>query len=218
MGLTLISTPIGHSKDITLRALDSLKTADIVIGEERKPLFRLFASLGLPKPEKYELLNEHSSDGDYQELLKICNQQNVALVTDCGTPGFCDPGAKLVDLCRRNKIPVTSHPGASSLMTFLSLTGIRLDQFYFQGFLPRESADRIKRLKHLDQKFRPYILMDTPYRLSKTLSQCQDIHSSRQAVIGVDLTSKSEEVFHGTVSQILKKFSGQKREFLLLIL
>jgi len=217
MPLTLVSVPIGNPKDITLRALETLKAADVIVGEERKPLFRLLKTLGLDKPERYELLNEHSAPEDVVALAEICSQTHVALVTDCGTPGFCDPGAHLVKQCRKRSIPVTTNPGACSLSTFLSVTGQRLDQFYFQGFLPRETSERIKRLKVLDQNHRPFVVMDTPYRLEKTIQQILEVCGKRSLTLGTNLTQEDEKVFVGTAEKVLKDIRGQKREFLLLV-
>ena len=122
MPLKLVATPIGDPKDITLRAIDVLKEADVVIGEERREVSKLLKSLGI-EAKMLELLNEHSRDNDVTDLLELCRTKSVALVTDCGTPGFCDPGARLVAACRREGILSTPVPGASSLMCLLSVSG-----------------------------------------------------------------------------------------------
>lgn len=217
MALTLISVPIGNLGDITLRALESLKSADLYIGEERKPMFRLLKELGVDTPKNYELLNEHSEAADIKKLAQLCKEQKVVLVTDCGTPGFSDPGAELVKACRDLNIPVTANPGASSLTTFLSLTGVRMTSFHFEGFLPRETSEREKRLKQLANLKQKIILMDTPYRLKKTLEQCSQFLPGKKFVLGMDLTKPNEEVFSGSIKEILKKYDGNKREFLLLV-
>lgn len=217
MSLTLVAVPIGNLGDITLRALETLKTCDLIIGEERKPMFKLLKSLGLPTPENFELLNEHSEKDDILRIAKICSQKKVALITDCGTPGFSDPGAELVKACRKLNTPVTSNPGASSLTTFISLTGVKLKQFHFEGFLPRESSDREKRLKQLSQFKLPIILMDTPYRLKKTLGECSEHFKQKYCVLGMDLTKENEEILSGSFTDVIKKYDGTKREFLMLI-
>ena len=117
MSLTLVAVPIGNIGDITLRALETLKAADLYIGEERKPMFRLLKELGVETPKNYELLNEHSEKNDIKNLAALCKDQKAVLVTDCGTPGFSDPGAELVNECRKMGIEVTSNPGPSSLTT-----------------------------------------------------------------------------------------------------
>ncbi len=217
MSLTLVSVPIGNSGDVTLRALESLKNATLYIGEERKPMFRLLKELGVATPSHYELLNEHSSQQEIQSLAELCRDQQAVLVTDCGTPGFSDPGAELVHECRKQKIAVTANPGASSLTTFLSLSGVKLPQFDFKGFLPRETSEREIFFKALASYKTPVIVMDTPYRLKKTLAQCEQFLPNKNFVLGLDLTKPNEQVASGSIKNILKQYSGGKQEFLLLI-
>lgn len=215
MSLTLIATPIGNPEDITLRAMNILKDAEVMIGEERRETETLLKRLGLQK--EIVLLNEHSGPEDLKKLLELCRIQSVALVTDCGTPGFCDPGADLVGLCRAQGIEVTSAPGASSLMTLISLAGRRLDQFYFKGFLPADRDQREMELKNLGQIRSPIILMDTPYRLSRLMKELAERYSKWEVLLGLDLTSSKEEIVEGKCSHVLGKIQGQKREFMLIL-
>lgn len=217
MSLTLIAVPIGNLGDITLRALESLREADLFIGEERKPMFRLLKELGISTPQNFELLNEHSEPEEIRSLANLCKNQKAVLMTDCGTPGFSDPGAELVRECRFLNIPVTSNPGASSLTTFLSLCGLKLTQFNYHGFLKRETEEREKEIKNFSQIKVPTIIMDTPYRLKKTLQECAQYLPSKKFVLGMDLTKNNEEVLSGDIHDIIKKYDGGKREFLLLI-
>lgn len=217
MALTLVSVPIGNREDITLRALKSLKLAELYIGEERKPMFRLLKELGVATPKNYELLNEHTEPKEITALAKKCQEFETVLITDCGTPGFSDPGAELVRECRKKNIPVTSNPGACSLAVFMSLSGVKLTQFNFSGFLPRETKERENKLRELGRLKQPTIIMDTPYRLKKTLQQCKQLLAHKNFVLGMDLTKPNEEILTGSISEILKKYQGDKREFLLLI-
>ncbi len=217
MSLTLVAVPIGNLGDITLRALNSLKEADLYIGEERKPMFRLLKELGIETPKNYELLNEHSETSDLQRLSALCQDQKVVLLTDCGTPGFSDPGAELVALCRNNNIKVTSNPGASSLTTFLSLCGVRLTHFDFLGFPPREASQRTQFFKDLATNNNPKILMDTPYRLQRTIQECAQFATNKNMVLGIDLTKDNEVFYTGTCSQVAKNCQENKREFLCLL-
>src|ERR1035441_2223268 len=151
MPLTLVSTPIGHFEDITLRAIETLKKCDGIICEELKPARVLLKRIGLgggeglPDVKKLYQLNEHSKPSDLKELIDLCRRQNIALVSDCGTPGFCDPGGVLVDACYKEKIPVQIAPGVTSLGALLSLTGEEIKEFFFVGFLPQEKNDRSQR-------------------------------------------------------------------------
>jgi len=217
MSLTLVAVPIGNPKDITIHGLEALKGCDLIIGEERKPLFQLFRTLELPRPETFELLNEHSDPDDIHKLAQLCHSQKVALVTDAGTPGFCDPGADLVRQCRQLNIEIRNAPGACSLTAFLSLLGQPLHQFHFEGFLPRKTEERKKRLKLLASMKIPVILMDTPYRLSKTLEELKENCPKSLITLGCDLTSTDELILIGSADKIAKKIGAKKANFLLMI-
>ena len=168
-------------------------------------------------PKEIELLNEHSKPDDFEFLLELCEHKNIALISDCGTPGFCDPGAELIALCRQNNIPVKTLPGASSLMVFLSGVGLRIPEFHFRGFIPAKTQARELEWKKLQRSKIPFIIMDTPYRLNKVLSECSQYLAKRRLYIGVDLTKENEAFACGSAKELMKKFEGQKREFILLV-
>lgn len=216
MSLKIIATPIGNPGDITLRAIESLREADVVIGEERSEVSKLLKRLEI-KDKKLELLNEHSKDDDVAELLKMCRESKVALVSDCGTPGFCDPGARLVRACRAAGIEVQGLPGASSLMTLLSLNGTDVREFVFRGFLPAERDERTQALNELKREGRAVVLMDTPYRLGRLLSELAEAFGDRKALIGLNLTQETERVIEAPLSKLAKDLEGQKAEFILLL-
>ena len=140
MSLFVIATPIGHYPDLGHRSLEILKKCPIIITEERKEGSRLLRHFGIAG-RQLEELNEHSSKEDLGELVKLCKSGEVALISDAGTPGFCDPGADLVALCRKQAISVKSVPGPSSLMALLSICGRRIDQFYFRGFISPKTEE-----------------------------------------------------------------------------
>lgn len=217
MPLYVIATPIGNPEDMTLRGQRLIDEADFIIGEEAKPTRKLLKSIGLSPQKPMELLNEHSKSEDIMQLAEKCKGQNVALVSDCGTPGFCDPGAGLVAYCRKLDIDVKSIPGPSSLTALLSVSGQRLDQFYFRGFLPSKTELRQKALKTLSQITEPIILMDTPYRLKKTLEDCRLHFKKRKLILGVKMSFAEEAVFIGTAQEILKKIKHEKAEFILIV-
>ncbi len=216
MSLSVIATPIGNPKDISLRAIECLTNAEVVIGEEFKEVSKLLKSLDI-KGKALEVLNEHSTPEDVQALLKICLEKNVALVSDCGTPGFCDPGASLIQLCRKHKLEVRTLPGASSLMGLLSLSGERINQFVFRGFLPAENEARAAEIKKLKTETRPLVLMDTPYRLKKLLSELSEAMPQRRALLACDLTQETEVVIECLVKDLSSKLVKEKAEFMLLL-
>lgn len=216
IGLELIATPIGDPGDITLRAIEALRAASVVIGEERREVSTLLKRLGI-EGKRMELLNEHSRDDDVRELADFCSRERVALVTDCGTPGFCDPGAKLVALCRKRGIAVRSLPGASSLMVLLSMSGSDLREFVFRGFLPAEREERARALKELERERRPIVLMDTPYRLSRLLSELSAKWPKRRALLGLDFTLPTEAVWEGELDSLAARVKDRKAEFMLVV-
>jgi 16S rRNA (cytidine1402-2'-O)-methyltransferase len=147
----------------------------------------------------------------------VCGK-NVVLVSDCGTPVFCDPGAHLISLCRKEKISVIAAPGASSLMTLLSLSSEKLLKFHFAGFLPREKEERLREIKKLSLLKESFIVMDTPYRLKPTIDQLAIQMPNRKALLGCDLTLKEELVIEGPLSKINSQISpDDKKEFILLV-
>ena len=214
MPLHLVATPIGHPHDMSLRAIETLKTADVVIGEERKEVSKLLKLHGI-EGKRLELLNEHSEDSDVKELLQLCRDHNVALVSDCGTPGFCDPGARLVAACRAKGLITSPIPGASSLMCLLAVSGQAMNQFLFRGFLPVEREERKAAILELGRERRPVILMDTPYRLDRLLSELAQIWPERRALIGCNLTQMDEIIVEAPVLELSKKFADQKAEFIM---
>lgn len=216
MALFLVATPIGNPNDISDRAKHFLQNTQNIILEERKEGTAFLRTIGITG-RNYLQLNEHSTKEDLQELLKLCESSDVALITDCGTPGFCDPGADLVKLCRQKKIPVKSLPGASSLMTLLSLSSERLDQFVFRGFVSNDSEVREKEWPVVAKENRALVLMDTPYRLQKMLGELKSYFPSRKILIVLDMTQENEIQWEGLGSHIdLEKFP-KKAEFMVLV-
>ena len=162
-------------------------------------------------------LNEHSKKEDLEDLLELCKTKDCALISDCGTPNFCDPGAALVKLCRKHNIPVKSLPGPSSLMHILSLSSERIDQFLFRGFLPAKTELRQRALQELKGIKTPVIIMDTPYRLNKTISELAGTMPKRKALLGLNLTAEDEYVHEASLEKIASELSPMKAEFMLLI-
>jgi len=214
--LYLVATPIGDIKEITLRALDILKSADIILCESTKETSKLLKQLEI-KAQKYEILDEHSTAEDLQNLVTLCEQHTVALVSDCGTPGFCDPGNDLIRLCRKKNIEVKSVLGASSLMGLLSLSSRKLNEFIFRGFLPAESESRAKEWQKLKNEKKAIILMDTPYRLKKTIAELIQYLPQREMLLALNLSQPDESIIEGKASTLSQKLKFDKAEFMLLI-
>jgi 16S rRNA (cytidine1402-2'-O)-methyltransferase len=215
MSLSLVAIPLGHPQDITLRALECLRTCDGVIGEERREASTFLKKMQIDKP--LELLNEHSTPQEVAKLGDLCRDREMVLISDCGTPGFCDPGAELIRLCRSQKIPVRSLPGPSSLMLLLSLSSQRLNQFVFYGFLPAAQELRQAELKDLVHEPRAMVLMDTPYRLSRLVTELAQVLPQRRALLTLDLTAPTEKILEGSLNELATSVAETKAEFMLLL-
>lgn len=215
--LYIVATPIGNPKDITLRALDILKKVDAVICEEYRQGSRLLNKLEIEK----ELipLNEHNEEEEAQNIMvRLAKGEIMAIISDAGTPVFADPGQHLLELLYQMKIPVSPIPGPASLMAALSLCDFSIDRFVFAGFPPRKSQHREGFLAKYKNETVPVILMDTPYRMTKLLEEVASIFGKNQDILlACDLTQRKEAIFRGSVSEILPRVSGQKREFILIL-
>jgi 16S rRNA (cytidine1402-2'-O)-methyltransferase len=204
--LTIVSTPIGDPKDITLRAIEILASADIILCEDLKPARRLLHELRLEK----ELLplNEHTTKEATNEALELLLEgKNLALISDAGTPLLADPGSLLVKKAIENGVRVTAAPGASSLLGALVLSDMPLETFYFAGFLPRDKSDRLRRARELAAIRDTVVLFEAPYRLSQLLDDLiTACGGNREAAIAVDLTTSKERVLRGPLFELREQF------------
>lgn len=216
--LYVVATPIGNSRDITLRALEILNKANAIICEEFRQGSQLINQYHIKCPELITL-NEHNEQSQTLEIIHRLHQnQNLALISDCGTPVFADPGHVLIQKAVESGILVIPIPGPSSLMAALSILDIKLDKFVFGGFLPRKKKGRQDELKRLYALHMAIILMDTPYRLNALLKDVFKIFGKNQWVtLACDLTLASEEIYRGRVGNILMELANQKKEFILII-
>lgn len=216
--LYIVATPIGNPQDITLRALEILKSADRIICEERRIGSTILRQLKIGEKPLVEL-NEHNEEQQAQELaMALLNGETMALISDCGTPAFADPGALLVQLALDYEIKIVPVPGASSLMTLLSVSPAPLKEFYFAGFLPRKEDERRRRLDQLRKLRVPVVLMDTPYRLERMLQDVQSTFGKgRMITLGLNLTLPNEKILHQPVGEIIRQLKGQKSEFILIV-
>jgi 16S rRNA (cytidine1402-2'-O)-methyltransferase len=219
--LYIVATPIGNIHDITLRAIETLKSADAIICEERKEGSKLLKRLDI-KAKELMPLNEHNerekSERINEIILLLHEGKQLALISDCGTPVFSDPGALLIQQAVLFNVPVIPIPGPSSLMAALSVLDESLERFVFGGFLPRDSDKRLEELKTLDRSGYPIILMDTPYRLNRLLDEIGSAYGKgRRITLACDLTLPNESIHRGTIKQIQAQVAGRKAEFILVV-
>lgn len=216
--LYIVSTPIGNWDDITLRALKILRDVDLLVCEEFRVGSTLLKKLSLPPKELIDL-NEHNENEQVGIVIqKLFEGANIALISDCGTPVFADPGHILINQATQMGIDVVPIPGPSSLMAALSVLDFKLDRFYFAGFLPREKEHRKSVLNSLRSMDIPIILMDTPYRLQKLLDEVgQTFGKNRRITLGINITMDNEKFLRGTVAEIIKQLNQKKAEFILVV-
>ncbi len=190
--LFLCATPIGNLDDITLRVLETLKNADLVAAEDTRNTLKLLNHYGIRRP--LTSYHEHNKYEKADELIaRLAGGENIALVTDAGTPAISDPGEVLAAKCLEQGIRVTSLPGACALITALTMSGMPARRFCFEGFLPQEKKEKRHILEALEQEERTTILYEAPHRLKKTLEELSDALGKRRIVLCRELTKKYEE-------------------------
>ena len=219
--LYLVSVPIGNYLDITLRAITTLKSVDFIICEEFKEAGKLLRHLGIRKD--LISLNEHNQETGSQDIIdEYFNKENVsaALISDAGTPVFNDPGYELVKLCIEQNITIVTVPGASSFMPALSGSGLKLDKFYYAGWLSQKTEIRLGELQRLKNIKELLILYETPYRLKSLLNDVSKVFGSNiYIVVAYELTTERERFFRGLINFVIQQIEENyvKGNFVLLI-
>lgn len=218
-GLYLVATPIGNIRDITLRALDVLSGADVVACEDTRQTGKLLSLLGLKK--KLIPYHEHNADEQRPKIIdRMRHGERVALVSDAGMPLISDPGYKLVRSCYDLNIYVTSLPGANAPLTAMQLSGLPSDHFAFLGFLPSKTKARKDILKKWQSVEASLIIFESANRIEGSLQDCLECLGDRQMALTRELTKKFEEVWRGTISEILHRLQEEgapKGEIVLVI-
>ena len=204
-GLYVTATPIGHSRDITLRALDVLKSCDVIAAEDTRVTAKLLAIHGVSKP--LQSYNDHNAALERPRLLaRLRDGARIALVSDAGTPLISDPGFKLVREATGEGIAVYAIPGACAALAALSVAGLPTDRFLFAGFPPARSGERRTFLAELKGIRATLIFYESPQRLAESLLDMTAIFGPRHAVIARELTKFHEEIRRGTLSGLAGTF------------
>lgn len=208
MKLFVVPTPIGNLEDITLRAINVLKSADVILAEDTRTSGNLLKHLGISKPlQSYHIHNEHQTVARVTE--RILKGETMALVSDAGTPAISDPGFLLVRECLRQDIPVECLPGPTAFVPALVNSGLPNDRFTFEGFLPHKKG-RQTRLQQLAQEDRTMIFYESPHRLLKSLQQFAEYFGADRPVsVSRELTKMFEENVRGTVTEVLAHFTAK---------
>ena len=207
--LTIVPTPIGNLQDITLRALQALREADLVAAEDTRHSSVLLLHHNIKKPMLS--LHEHNEAARATDLVEeIAAGKSVALVTDAGTPGISDPGFRLIRACRERGVPVTVLPGPSAVITALVGSGFPTDAFFFGGFLPVKSGRRRTELERATARRETSIYFESPHRLLKTLDVLAEIAPDAKVCVARELTKKFEEYRRGSAMELRTHFETRQ--------
>lgn len=204
--LYLCATPIGNLEDITLRALETLKNVDLIAAEDTRHSIKLLNHFEIKT--KMTSYHEYNRVEKARYLVKLLNEgQNIALITDAGTPGISDPGEELVRQCHESGIEVTALPGACALINALIISGQPTRRFCFEAFLPSDKKERAMVLEQLKDETRTIILYEAPHRMIKTLDELLKSLGNRKMTICRELTKKHETAFVSTIQDALDYYA-----------
>ncbi|MBR5849474.1 MAG: 16S rRNA (cytidine(1402)-2'-O)-methyltransferase [Alistipes sp.] len=216
--LYLVPTPIGNLDDITLRAINVLRSVDLILAEDTRTTSFLLKHLGIEKPlRSHHKFNEHATAQLFMETVEA--GRDVALVSDAGTPGISDPGFLLVRTCVEQGVEVETLPGPTALIPALVNSGFPCDRFCFEGFLPQKKG-RMKQLQRCAEEERTMIFYESPYRVVKCLEQFAEVFGEDRPIsVSRELTKKFEQTVRGTIGEVLAHFREHepKGEFVLVV-
>ena len=214
--LYIVATPIGNLEDITLRAIKVLKEVDIIAAEDTRHTLKLLNHLEISKP----LISYHRHNEDIKTdvLIKELKEgKNIALVSDAGTPGICDPGEEVIKKCIEEEIKIVPIPGACAMINALICSGLDTKEFLFMGFLPLNKKNRKEKLEEIRNETKTIILYEAPHKLEATLKDLKDIIEDRKIVLARELTKIHEEYIRENIDVLIEKAKDIKGEIVLII-
>ncbi len=213
--LYVVATPIGNLEDVSLRALRVLREVKLIAAEDTRKTKRLLNAYHIQTPTTS--YHEHNKKTKLDYILNRLKEGDVALVSEAGMPGVSDPGYELIGAANRTGIPVIPVPGPSAVITALVVSGLPTDRFLYLGFLPRRAGARKQALQSAAQETGTLIILEAPHRLPATLNDLKMVLGDRQLAVCRELTKLHEEVFRGTISQAIDRFTEPRGEFTLVI-
>lgn len=214
--LYIVATPIGNLEDITLRALRILKEVDLIAAEDTRQTLKLLNHFEITKP----LISYHRHNEEIKSdilIQKLKNEENIALVSDAGTPGICDPGEEVIKKAIENNIDVIPIPGACAMINALVASGIGTSEFVFLGFLPLNKKLRKEKLDEIKGTEKTIIIYEAPHKMKATLEDLKDILEDRKIVLVRELTKIHEEFIRKNINEILSDIDNLKGEMILII-
>jgi 16S rRNA (cytidine1402-2'-O)-methyltransferase len=207
--LFIVSTPIGNLADITLRSIQVLKSADLILAEDTRTSLKLLKHYNIKTAvESFHMHNEHNK---LEYIInKLKNNVEIALISDAGTPGISDPGFLLVRECVKHEVDIECLPGPTAFVPALVCSGLPTDRFSFEGFLPVKKG-RTKRLKQIAEEKKTMVFYESPHRLLKTLNDFSNYFNDESSIsVSRELTKLFEETFRGTIKESIKYFEKNK--------
>jgi 16S rRNA (cytidine1402-2'-O)-methyltransferase len=213
--LYVVATPIGNLEDITLRAIRVLKEVKLIAAEDTRKTRQLLTAYGIKTPTTSYHAHNKRTKLDY--ILGRLENDDVALVSDAGTPGISDPGFELIAAVHEENIPIVPIPGPSVLVSSLVVSGLPTASFTFVGFLPSKRAERRRVLKSLSEEPRTLVLFESPHRLNDSLADMLAVLGDRRVTLCRELTKLHEEIYYGHFSDALEHFDSPRGEFTLVV-
>lgn len=214
--LYIVATPIGNLEDITIRALKILKEVDIIAAEDTRQTLKLLNHFEISKP----LISYHRHNEDVKSNIlieKLKNGENIALVSDAGTPGICDPGEEVIKKSIEEGITVIPIPGACAMINALIASGLPTKEFNFLGFLPLNKKLRKEKLKEIENSEKTIIIYEAPHKMKTTLLDLKNMLKNRKIVLARELTKIHEEFIRKNIDELLQEIDNLKGEMILII-
>ena len=214
--LYLVATPIGNLGDITYRAVEVLKTVDVIAAEDTRHSLKLLNYLNISKP----LISYHRHNEDIKTdylIKKIIDGEDIAIITDAGTPGICDPGEEIVKQAIKNNINIIPIPGACALINALIISGINTKEFIFYGFLPTNKKLRKNKIDEIKKDKKTIIIYEAPHNISDTLKELSVEIGDIQIALVKELTKIHEQIFRGKISEIIPQLDNIKGELIIIM-
>lgn len=212
----IVATPIGNLDDITLRALKTLKEVDLIAAEDTRQTLKLLNHFQISKP----LISYHRHNEDIKSNIlieKLKNGENIALVSDAGTPGICDPGEEVIKKAIEENIDVIPIPGACAFVNALIASGLNTKEFIFLGFLPLNKKLRKEKLEEINKSDKTIIIYEAPHKMKNTLIDLKEILKNRKIVLARELTKIHEEFIRKDIDELLENIDNLKGEMILII-
>jgi 16S rRNA (cytidine1402-2'-O)-methyltransferase len=213
--LYVVATPVGNLEDITLRAIRVLKEVKLIAAEDTRKTRKLLSAYEINTPTTS--YHEHNKLVKLDYILNCLEREDVALVSDAGTPGISDPGYELISSVIKHNIPIIPVPGPSALIPALVVSGLPTDKFVYLGFLPHKAGERRRFLKSRSDEISSLVVFESPHRISESLQDMLAILGDRRVAVSRELTKIHEEVFRGTLTEAIEHFSSPRGEFTLVV-